>query len=273
MKFRFCPRRRGCRGLTLPEVMISTFIMFVVSAAVIQLTMTGNAAVARQSREKGLEGHARSALDEMLREVRAADQIFISRGINGVTYMTDSQNLVFEAPGFNPGSTMGILPGIYDVVALRYNAQNRTLTETTFVDTGSQRPRRSQTVLARNVESVTYTYRVRDLFTGNGAQTIFPLNARSTGTPRVYINGQRVTTGFSYSNGTIPGKVTFSVAPALDADVQFLYEVDPTHDSGKWLAYVNGVDVAIIMSQVSGGRRLGNPVKLSGNARMRNQRT
>lgn len=267
-------QRRLSAGMTLTEVMIVVAITSTVATMVFNMTMAGNRLVARHTREKSMEGHARSMLDEALRELRAADQVFVSRGINGTTFKTSKNTIVFEAPGYDPASSLGIIPGMYDLVAFQYDPLAKTLSQSTFVDTGSKRPRRTKSVLAKNVKDMVFTYRVRDVFLGDGGKAIFRLNARASSTPQVYVNGQRVVTGFVYSNLLVPGTISFNSPPADGADVQFMYTVDPAHDNGKWLSFVTSVDMTVIMWQAPDNPAFGTgTVTLSGNARLRNQRT
>lgn len=258
---------RAQRGSTLIEMMMTVFVIALVTSAILGLTSTANRTADRRVREESMGGFARASLDEMLKELRAADQIFVSRTIAGTNYATTASNLVLEAPGFDPASTQGILPGIYDVVAFTFDATARTLSETTFVDTGSRRPARSNFVIARNVQSVAYTYRVREQFVSKGVAS-FVMSTPTASTPVAYVDGRLAAGSYVASTRTF----TLSSTPASGKDVQFLYAINPTANSGAGLAFVNSVDVTLVLSEMD-GRRITRTVTMSGNARLRNQRT
>lgn len=270
-------RRTGCsdlrrqRGAALIEMLITVFVILLTTSVVLSLAVTAGRVSDRQARQFTLAANARTGLDEMLRELRASDQILIQRTLNGVVCATDSSNLVFEAPGYDPGSQRGILPGIFDLVAFQYNRAARTITQTTFVDTGSRRPQRAGLVIARNVERVVYAFEVREVFSAAGGVAAFPLSARaltSGGLPVAYVNG--AATGSVYN--ALTKTVTLAAAPAAGALVQILYAVDPGDNNGAWLAFVNSVSITLTLSQPD-GRSITRTITLGGAARLRNQRT
>lgn len=257
---------RARRGTALIETLVSMFVMSLVITATLGLVSTGTRSADRQTLEAGLAAQARTSLDEVLREVRGAEQVVTTFTNSGATFTSGTANLVVKAPAYDGA---GILSNVYDVVAYRYDANAGTLTQTTVVSNGSQRPVRSGLVIAEHVTNVAYTYSARDQKKGDGAQTAFEMAAQPNATPTVYVNGVVKTTGLSYSASS--KTVTFIAAPAAGDDIQFVYSVSPTEDSGKWLAYVIAVSVTLTVRDTD-GRNVQRTVTLNGNAQMRNSR-
>ncbi len=281
--FRFPPRtgRRAPRGVALMELLITTFVLALVTVLVLGLVTTATRTADRRTRESGMGASARMSLDEMLRELRAADQILAARTIGATTYTTTATpriadpddvrgpgvvDLVLQAPGYDPASAQGLLPGVRDVVAFRYDRATGTLSQTTLVGAGSRRPQRTNFVIARQVERVRYTYRVCDQLTADGTRNRFPLSARAEGTPAAYVDGRRVDVSL------VSSEAVLNDTPADGADVQFHYTVSPAADSGIWLSQVNGVDVELGLSERD-GRAVTRTIRLAGGARLRNKRT
>jgi hypothetical protein len=252
--------------------MIGLFVFLLVTTAVLAFVSTGAATADRRTREATMGSQARASLDEMLRELRAAKQIRRTSVVNGKTYATDARNIVFETPSHT--NSTGIIADKYDVVAFVYDAAAGTLTETTFVNTGSQRPSRQAMVIARNVADAAYTYRVREQFRITSPQTSFALKTTSGTRPVAYVNGApaEVTSGANTNGVTLASSTALqSAAPGAPVDIQVLYTVDPAANS-TGITHVNGVDVKLTLSEKD-GRAITRTVTLAGNARLRNQRT
>jgi type II secretory pathway pseudopilin PulG len=258
---------RGRRGVALMELMITALILSLVTAVILGLVTMATRIANRRTQEGAMGSSARTSLDEVLQELRAANQILLSRTLGGKTYTSAGSDIVFQAPGYDPLSAQGILPGIYDVVAFRYDPAAQVLTETAFPGAGSKRPQRTLFVIARQVRSVRYVYRVRDHFIADGnnpAPARFELNAPPEEAPTAYVDGRRVGARMESAR-----RAVLDDAPPDGADVQFLYTVRPAADS---LPHVSGVDVELTLSE-EGGRALSRTLTLAGSARLRNQRT
>jgi hypothetical protein len=219
--------------------------------------------------ESSLSVRSRTALDEVLREMRAGRQVHASRTIGGTLYTTGASAVILEAPGYDTTTTPILLPGIYDLILFRHDAARGALTETIVRDTGSTRPVRTEYVLARNVRSVEFLYRVRDTFTATSGQGAFVLNAAADTTQPIsaYLNGTPVPCTYAPKTRT----ATLSQSPAGGADVQFVYTVSPAADGGQWLARVNPIEVRLTAEQAD-GRNVARQIILTGNARLRNRR-
>nr|CAA9235661.1 hypothetical protein AVDCRST_MAG63-1184 [uncultured Armatimonadetes bacterium] len=266
-------QRRRQRGATLIEVLTVVFILGLSTTVLLGLISTTARTADRRTLEDTMNARARTSVDEILLETRAAEQILASRVIGGTTYQTNDSDIVLLAPPFDPAQ--GIVTGTYDVIAFNFDPDARTVTETTQRQNPlSKRPSRTNHVIARQVESVRYTYRVRDQFTGDGTRNWFVLRTQAReARPSVFLNGSLVPPAeIGYSSATRTITLSSRSASSLDGqDVQVLYSVDPAANAAG-LAKVNGVDVAVTLSEVD-GRRIRRTFRLGGNARLRNQRT
>jgi hypothetical protein len=251
----------------LVETLTATFVMSLVLVSTLGLTSISSKTVDRRTRENGFTGVGRATLDEILREVRAGNQIMRTCIVNGTTVTTNATNFLVEGPGIDPSSQQGIIPGTYDVCAFLYDPQAKTLRESTVIGSGSKRAKRRDLILARNVSRVEIIYRVREAMLTTTGQRVFTLSAVPTATPLVFVDGIRKTTGWTYSGGSTP-TVTFQTSPGANADVQFQYAIDPTRNNGSDLAYVTMIIYTATMSE---GAAKGT-ITLSGTARLRNSR-
>ncbi len=262
--------RRPRRGAALIETLMAIFVLSLLTTFLLSLGSLAGRTADRGLLETGMQARGRIALDEMLREVRAADQILVNRTISGQNVATGPSDLVLQAPGFNPaaGSGAQVLLAVKDAVAFRYDAAGRRFTETTVVAAGSRRPVRTALVLADNVQSVAFTYFARDAATADGATSVYTVEALPVAAPTAYVNG--ATAACTWTAGT--NTVTLAARPAAGADVQFLYAVDPQASSGAALRYVSRVDVVLTLSQTD-GRAVRRTVTLAGSAGPRNSRS
>lgn len=263
---------RARRGTSLVEILTVAFVLMLVTGATLTLTTSATGTFDQRTKENTLGNAARRSLEEMLYELRASSQIHAALSIGGLsmtstTGVANDGMILLEAPGYNAS---GILSGTYDLVGFRYDRATRTLRETTLVRGGSQRPARLDYVIARQVERVEYTYRVREQFTYKAGQSLsFAMKATPRATPTVYVNGVKTAGVTGTTTCTLPATPTLGAGGK--ADVQFVYAVDPAANPGG-MAHVSGVDVTLILSE-SGSSSPTRTVTLSGNARLRNQRT
>ena len=269
-----CGRRRQRRGMSLIELMAALLVMGLVTTAVLGLTLTSGRAVDRRTREGSMGAWARSSLDEMLCELRAAREISASETSGGTNFTsTAASGIVLRAPSYNAASPQGILDGFDDLVSFRYDAATRTLRETTVRDRAdSDRPVRTNFIVAQNVQSVAFQYRVRDQFDGNGSNLyVLRANASITAsTPlTAYVNGVE-TPLLIYVAGTKTATLERATPPTKNDDVQFQYTISPGAVAGDF-AVVNGVDVTLALQEID-GTNVARTITLAGNARLRNRR-
>ncbi len=261
------PRHRARCGATLIDMLAGLFVLGLVSTMMLGLTSATSRTTDRRNTENNLGIQARTAMDEVLREVRSGDEIIAGIDIGANKFKTTDDQITIHAPGFDPASTRVLLPGVFDLVNLEHDSANRTLVQTTVVGVGSKRPVRKDFVLAKNVEDVVFTYYVRDRFEGTGTAT-FVLNARPSDTSAVkaYVNGAPATVTYIPSSPT--GTVSISPAPPSGVDVQCVYTVSHNQSGGAWLGMVSRVDVTLTFSDMAGLAT--RTVTLTGSGRVRN---
>jgi hypothetical protein len=216
--------------------------------------------------ENGLSGDSRLAMDETLYQLRGCSQVLASHVLNGETHTTSASEVVLMSPGYNPASPKIFLGSVTDYIAIQYDATSKRLIETIIPGPGSVRPARNKQVIARNVKSCTFTYRVRDIFTsGSSGSTKFTLNATPLSTPVLYVNG--VLTSYTYNSSNNSATVSLS---GKSNDVQFVYDITPSSGTDA-LARVCEVN-AIFQLSTTDGRQITRTATLHGAARLRNVR-
>jgi Tfp pilus assembly protein PilW len=261
------PRARRRRGLTLIEVMIAGTIFLMVLTAILSFCAGVARATDRRQVEAALADAGRRATDEVLLQARAATRVLPSQSLNGVPFATSGTGVVFAAPGYDAAAAGVILPAVTDAVAVSYDAPGRALRETIVPGAGSARPARTGFTIAENVSGVAFRYHVREQFKSAGLTT-YTLKAAALAAPAAYVAGRSVPCTW---NAAAPGAVTVASAP-VGSDVQFVYVVSPTTNSGAALQHVNLVEVTLTLSDTD-GRSAVRTVTLSGSARLRNQRS
>lgn len=255
-------RRRSALGLT--ELIVSLFVVSLILAAVISLTGSVLRVTDRSSTDNSMNDNARLAMDEMLLQIRCSSKILpLLPGtvLSGNTYTTSNSSLVLTAPGYNPASSAVFL-GVTDYVTYRFNAANKTLTETIRPGAGSVRPSRIDTVLARNVSSVAYTFKARDQFKVIVAGTrTLTLKATPLQKPVAFINGVAATCSWG-------GGATVSVTTAQNgSDVQLIYPVSPA----AAVTAASEVEAVLTFTALN-GRRQTQTQTIQGAACLRNSR-
>jgi prepilin-type N-terminal cleavage/methylation domain-containing protein len=173
------PRRSRRAGFTLIEMLIGVSLIVMITTAVLNLGVVAARTASRSRVRTTNSAHARATLDEVLRQTRAASQVLTSASVAGATVATGDTNLVLQTPSYDAGSAGVLLASKTDTVAFRFDAQAKTITQSTAPAVGSQCPVRSALVVARNVSAVAYTYYAQDEFTGDGTTSAFVLSARS----------------------------------------------------------------------------------------------
>ncbi len=284
--FRIAPARRRPRcGATLIETLITMFILSLVTTAILGLTATATRTADRRTLENRMGAYARTSLDEILRELRAAQGIAVGQSVGGTNHTTSSSDIVFWAPRYDASGTLANPPDLdADLVVFRFNPNTdpnlSTITETTVVGAGSIRPSRTGYVIARQlyaggVKGVQYTYEVREHFVieAGQSQSTFALKTQAATTPLVYVGDSATPVA---TTSTAPASTITTAGPIENTgtgprSVQILYTVDPaTNPAG--LRHVNGVGVTLALSERD-GRAIPRTIMLSGKARLRNKRT
>jgi len=259
-------RRPRCCGLTLIEVMVTTFVLALVLTTLLAMTSVTLRTTDRRQVEGTLHHRARLAMDEVLLQLRASDLVLPSRSIASLTYSTNGSNIVFSSPGYAPSNTSVFLANVTDYVAFTYDTSDKTLRQTIGVGSGSVRPNRTSFRLADKVSSLTFTYHVREQFKASGSTT-FTLSATPLAAPTAFVNGAA-----AFSSYDAAAKTVTVASASSGADVQILYTISPTANAGAALAFVSQVDVTMVLSNTD-GRNITRPFTLNGSARLRNKRT
>ncbi len=262
------PSRR-LRAFTLVEAMVAITVMSLVLFTALTISSATLKTAGKNDTETGLTGSSRLALDETLYQIRGAKQVLPSQTLSSVTRSSGSNQIVLAAPGYNPSSSTFYLDGVTDYISIRY--ENGKLLQTLVPGTGSVRPQRTNYVLASNVKSCTFTYRVRDYFTsGAKSNASFVLNAypSSASTPLLYVNG--VLKDFSFASSTRTATVTLT---AKSNDLQFVYDIDPTNATNAVVSMpvVGEVGVSLQM-EAKDNSQVARKTTLHGAARLRNLR-
>jgi Tfp pilus assembly protein PilW len=258
-------RRRCIQGLSLTEVLVAGFVLALVFTGVATFVNGVGSAMSRQETTNELSNYSRLAMDEMLLHLRGAKSVLPARSVNGTDFHTDTNDIVFLAPGYDPAATQVVLPNVDDTVAFQFDAGDGTIKETIVPGTGSTRAVRQAKVIARNVRDVAYTFSVREEFTAaaTGSQT-FTLRAAPQAAPMVLIDGVGVQSGYDAESRAVTVEV-----PVRGAKVQAVYNI-PTADTASY-PLVTQVDIAVTFAGKDSRQRAYTFV-MPGSARLRNHR-
>lgn len=261
-------RVSASRAFTVIELVSAFGVLLSVLTVVLSLSWHSVRALDRQQLQTTQGNNARTGVDEMLAQLRYANEVRVSQVVNSTTFTTGTTSIVVAAQGYNPATSAVFLPGITDYIAFKYDATTKKLTESCLPGTGSVRKKRTSTRIASGVSSVTLTYRARNEFvaTSSGA-AIYTLSANATSNPIVMINGVASTGIWT----TLAPKVITVNAPAAKANIQVVYPVSPTALSGDALQYVKQVDVNVNFEGTD-SRKISRTLSMVGSARLRNQR-
>lgn len=258
-------RNRACLGVSSAEMMTGLFLTTTILAGVSTVSLVTARAAEDTKISATLSTTQQTAADEILYQLRAGSEVVTSSQINGITYTTGANSIVFKASAYNASTGGSILTGQNDVIVFSYDSQAKALRETTVPAIGSLRGTRNRFKLAKNVTGVTFSYLARDQFTAmTSGTTTYTLNTRATATPTVYVNGEVGTC--TYNSTTRVATVTNT---PLGADIQFQYTVDPS--SSDALLRVSQVNVSVTVAATN-NRQSTQTITLSGAARLRNCR-
>jgi len=260
--------RRRTRAFTLVETLFSMGSVMLVLYGILSLTWHSVTSLDRRQLESGIGNGSRTGVDEMLSQLRYASVVLPSQAVSGATYTTGSSSIVILSQGYDPSTSTVFLSGVSDYTAFRYDSTTNQLLETCSPGTGSVRPSRTSMRIANNVTSLSFTYRATNEFTASSAgSATYTLSASATSAPMVLINGAAGTGTWSTAT---PNQITVT-APSGKADIQVVYPVNPTANSGAALQYVKQVDVTVGFAGTD-SRSILRTLSMAGTARLRNQR-
>lgn len=251
-------RQRGA-GFTLVEVMFAVGLISLILGVTVQATVTTSALAQRTSATTTLQSQTRLALDAMIRDIHAGYQVMPS--FSSYSSSTDS-TLVLQAPAYT--SAGNALSGQYDYIVYHLVGSSAPYTLNQYVVTvsGSARSAKSDTVLAKNIQSLTLLYLVdQPLTTGDGTTTRFGLNAAVAGSGAGFIetvlnNGSPLTIvartpaageaeylAPSTSPAYPQGSILFGTAPVSSGGMDLIYSVDPSDSASASKITQVSVDV------------------------------
>lgn len=260
-------RMRSRRAFSAVELLTAFGVITSVLSVILSLTWQSVRALDRQQLQTRQGNNARTGIDEFLAQLRYADTVLIAQSISGTSYSTGDTSIVIKAPGYNTATSAVFLAGVSDYVAFRYDASTKRLLESCLPGTGSMRPSRSDLPIAEGVNSLSLTYRAREVLAPSVGSFVYTLKVNATSQPTVLIDGV-ASTGIWTS--LAPNKITI-VAPTAKSNIQVAYTVNPTASSGAALQYVKQVDVVVGFSDID-SRNVIRTLNMAGSARLRNQR-
>ncbi len=261
------PKKRSTssrRGFSFPEAMITVFIFSLVVTCMAAGLRAMSIGASQQVTDTALGLDARKGVDEMLSQMRYARDVTGSHAFGGKTYTTNGSTIVMTSYGYDPLTPGVVLPTVTDYMIFEYDAASKQIRETLIPGAGSTRIARTNYVIAKNVESVTFTYRARDQEVQRSAITAHTLSANAISKPLVSVNGE------PHTGGWLPGLPNrVGVTAKSGADVQFFYPVSPADTDA--LDNIQQVDVEVNLSSTD-SRNIVRKLTMSGSACLRNRR-
>ena len=239
-------RRPRAHGFTLVEVMLAVGFLGMIIGAVAWMNVGVIAITQRVTATSTLQSQARLSLDGMISDIHSSDKVLASYG----SYASGTNSaLILEQPAYSTNGT--ILAGQYDhtIYHLVGSSAPYTLNRVVTAVSGSARVSAADIVLAKNVQSLTFTCLVDQAVTGDGTTTRFGMNATLAGTVATWVqsaqqNGTALTVVMSAPSAgqveflsasvTPPfpqGSVQFGSAPAPGDGVDLQYSVDPSNST------------------------------------------
>ena len=237
-------RQRG-GGFTLVEVMFAVGLISLILGVTVQATVTTSALAQRTSATTTLQSQTRLGLDAMMRDIHAGYRVLPSYS----SYSSNRDNtMVLQAPAYS--SSGNILAAQYDYIVYHLVGASAPFTLNQYVVTasGSARSAMSDTVIAKNIQSLTLLYLVdQPLTTGDGTTTRFSLNAAVSGigmgfiatvlnnasslsiVARTPVAGEVEYLAPSTSPAYPQGSILFGTAPISSGGIDMIYSVDPSN--------------------------------------------
>lgn len=277
-------KRRAHRGFTLVE----TLMVMVIFGMIIGLLAWLTGDTGRLGKETMMDATMSSAgrlrLDTFINDVRDSSDVLASwkdpnTGTTYTSHLTNATSspptyyatLVLEAPAYDASNKISTIqqpdgtlrPSYYDHIIYQVEPVASsplplyTLNRLVITDGHSARIATPDTVLARDVATISFTCLVDQAFDGTGTQTIFSLKApvSTSGSDVVAaatVGGatQNQPADVQYTAPTTAepdGTLLFTIAPAAGAHVDALYSVDC--NAGNQ-GLVTGVSLDLIMAMV-----------------------
>lgn len=245
---------------TMFGAIIGVMVMLVsanMTDAVVSTAINGTA-------DMQLDRSVRGMSDEMLMHLRNASRIVATTTVGATTYTSGPSTLIVAAPAYNVNQSSYFISGQEDILIFTYDAANKQVRQVISTSNGSARPARNLFPIGRNIDSLTFTYNCREIFSAatTGSSTTYTLTvAPMASSVKVYINGASKTATVSGSVVTVTSSVT-----AGDR-VQIFYSPQ------TFSATAPITSVSFTTQQSSSGARGTRTCTAQGNARLRNYRS
>lgn len=225
--------------------LVETLVALGTSCTVLFTIMTVAASLSKQTDRDGtrmpINSAGRAAMDNIL---------YYIRGTKTIDAASTATKVIVSAPSYDPAAA-GVVTGSNDIMTFEFNSANKTLLETVTTSSGTVRKQLSQHTLAKDVQSVVFSYYGRQTFplasfsnSAASSQTFILDNGWKTGTtPAISI----VLNGASY---TVPS----AAMPVV---------IDPTTRSLTVSNVPGGVGAAEIRYELDTTSTVSNPTPLS----------
>lgn len=256
---------------SLTETMLGAALGILLTAGLVEFSLATLWAADKTFTADTLTRAGRAGLDEILYQTRGASAVLGQTTLNASAVRSSSSTLVLESPSYDVDTSDFRIAGQYDTIVFAYDSPSHTVQETIVRGNGTDRPSRTDFVIARNVAHFNISYRVRDTFTApaSGSTTAYTLSQTpTTGAPlTILVDGVPATGTLSGAAVTLAG-----AAPGAGANVQISYPVTPTSGGANPAAGASGVTVTMEMSTAGGKRSSTQSWAIEGSARLRNLR-
>lgn len=293
-------RQRSCRaGFTLVETLVATGLFVAILGALSWITVDTSRMGSVVTTNATLQSQGRVAIDKFVNDVHSSRQIATTyTAADGTVYNSATGScVILAAPSYAADGTIATtIDGMGNTVPINYDYIIYRLVTTAASDpngpytinrrvciySGSARPASADTIVARNVQSASFTCLVDQPFTGNGVDTQYSLNTEidvAGLNQGVTVNGAALVLGATTAQYAAPsstgtttdiGTLNFASAPANGAVIDAIYPVDSTNPSCP--SNVNEVSLALLLAinNATIGSSAPQTTALTGTAGLRN---
>lgn len=274
MKRRLRNRQRARRhGFTLVESLVAVVLFSLILGSLTWVTvdMTRMGDVVRTNAT--LQSQGRVALDRFVNDVHCSRSVLDTyTAPDGTVYNSTASVMVLAAPSFSASGTIatvadgsgGTVPANYDYIVYRLVQTSTgsadgpyTLNRRVVITTGSARTASADTVVAKNIQSASFTCLVDQPLLCNGVDATFALKTEIDVTglgQAVTVNGTPIVLGSTTAQYVAPvtggnadmGTLSFTSAPANNAVVDAIYPVNPANPASQ--ANVNAASMTLLLS-------------------------
>lgn len=255
--------------MTLVETLVATGT----SCAVLFTVFTVSGSLSKQTDKDAtripISSTGRATVDNLL---------YYLRSTQSISAASTATKVIITAPSYDPNASV-VTTGVADTITFEFDSSAKALYETVATSGGTVRKAISRHVLAKNVESMVFTYYARQTFplasfSGSGAdtQTFTLKNAWKTGTtPTVALTVNGV--GYTVPSSTMilsadaaTRTITVSNVPEGVGAAEIRYEAAP---GSSGLSAATQVNVLLKLLKKD-SRQVDQVFTIAGSARLRN---